>query len=95
LPDIIRAGEELITHIDLKVEMPIKSYIAIPLDGTRKELESRILKISGCEVIAAENRDVLVVITDTNSNELDEKVHQQLLSIPLIKHLTLVSGFAQ
>jgi nitrate reductase NapAB chaperone NapD len=75
--------------------MPIKSYIVTPLDGQLRNLESHVLTIAGCEVIHAGNRDVLIVITDTKDDATDEQVHQQLLSLPSLEHITLVSGFSE
>ena len=73
--------------------MPIKSYLAYPLDGKKAELVTAISQIHQCEVIPADNRDVLIVITQTNSREEEEHLSKQLEAIHSLKILTMVSGF--
>jgi nitrate reductase NapAB chaperone NapD len=74
--------------------MPVKSYIATPLNGKLKELHLQFEQIEGCEVIPSQNKDVLIVLTDTDTDEQDEKVYQLLLSVPDLEQLTLVSGYS-
>ena len=50
-------------------------------------------KLSNCEVIPAQNHDVIVIVTDADSEEIDSKLYNQLLEIEGLKHLSLVSGF--
>ena len=46
-----------------------------------------------CEVIPAQNHEVIVIVTDTDSEETDTELYNQLLEIKGLKHLSLVSGF--
>ncbi|WP_298474823.1 hypothetical protein [uncultured Maribacter sp.] len=73
--------------------MPVKSYLAYPLKGAKKALHDAIAKIDYCEVVAAENKDLLIVITDTKTQLEDENTKQQIETISNLKLLTLVSGF--
>jgi len=45
--------------------MPIKSYLAHPQDGQKKTLIDALSALDNCEVITAENKDLLIVFTDT------------------------------
>jgi nitrate reductase NapAB chaperone NapD len=74
--------------------MPVKSYIATPLNGKLKELHVQFLQIEGCEVIASQNKAVLIVITDTDTEEEDDQVYRKLLTVPDLEQLTLVSGYS-
>lgn len=73
--------------------MPIKSYLAHPIKGKKEELLQAISSIPECEVIPAENEDVLVVVTETDSKEKEEVLKQKLETIGSLKLLAMVSGF--
>jgi len=73
--------------------MPIKSYV-LHCENEKKEiLLQELQKLEGCEVIPAQNHEVIVVVTDTETEELDQELYNQLLEIKGLKHLSLVSGF--
>ena len=73
--------------------MPIKSYLAHPHQGKKLELIQTLSSIKHCEVIPAENKDLLILITDTESNSQEDNLQEQLNTIESIKLLALVSGF--
>ncbi len=73
--------------------MPIKSYLAHPEEGKKEELIKAISQIEQCEVIPAENKNVLVVITETGNDTQENKLKEKLESIQSLKLLALVSGF--
>lgn len=73
--------------------MPIKSYLAHPHEGKKKELIHAISQIDECEVIPAENKDILVVVTETNNKQEEESLKLKLDAIDSLKLLAMVSGF--
>jgi len=73
--------------------MPIKSYILHYEENKKEVLLVELQKLSNCEVIPAQNHDVIVIVTDADSEEIDSKLYNQLLEIEGLKHLSLVSGF--
>lgn len=73
--------------------MPIKSYLAHPEDGKKQDLLEALSKIEQCEVIPAENEDLLIVVTETNSQEEEENLKEQIENIDGLKLLSMVSGF--
>lgn len=73
--------------------MPIKSYLAHPLEGKKEVLQQAISLLNGCEIIPAENKDVLVVITETKDDAEDKKLKETIETIKSLKLLALVSGF--
>ena len=73
--------------------MPIKSYLAHPYDGQKEILVKELSALENCEVIPAENKDVLIVVTDTNSKQEEDKIKEQLETIASMKLLAMVSGF--
>lgn len=73
--------------------MPIKSYLAHPHDGKKQELIKALSSLSECEVIPAENKDVLVVVTETENKAAEDILKQKLETISSLKLLAMVSGF--
>lgn len=73
--------------------MPIKSYLAHPHKGKKKYLETALSSLNGCEVLPAKNEDVLILVTETDSQEAEEILREKLDAIPSLKLLAMVSGF--
>ncbi|WP_139957322.1 hypothetical protein [Flavicella sediminum] len=73
--------------------MPIKSYLAHPHQGKKSELINELTALAHCEVIPAENKDLLILVTDTDSKDQEENLRAQLDAISSIKLLAMVSGF--
>ena len=73
--------------------MPIKSYVLHCEENSKDILLKELRKLSNCEVIPAQNHEVIVVVTDTESEEIDTELYNQLLEMKGLKHLSLVSGF--
>ncbi|OUR91128.1 hypothetical protein A9Q87_11685 [Flavobacteriales bacterium 34_180_T64] len=73
--------------------MPIKSYLAHPQEDKKQALFEALSKIEQCEVIPAKNEDLLIVVTDTNSQEEEDKLKKLMENIDSLKLLSMVSGF--
>ncbi len=73
--------------------MPIKSYLAHPHQGKKSEVYQTLSSIEQCEVIPAENKELLIVVTDTNSSKEEDILQEKLQAIESIKLLAMVSGF--
>ncbi len=75
--------------------MPVKSYLVFPKDGQKEPLTVELNDLDWCEATPAENKDVLVLVTDTANEKEEENCLNQLNNIQSIKHYTLVSGFEE
>ncbi|WP_242134743.1 hypothetical protein [Aestuariivivens marinum] len=73
--------------------MPIKSYLAHSHEGKKQELIEALSSLENCEVIPAENKDLLIVVTDTEGKIEDEILKEQIEAIDSLKLLAMVSGF--
>lgn len=73
--------------------MIIKSYLAFPKDGKMDTLLTSIRQLEVCEVIPAENRDVLILITELPENRNEDSLLEKIYQIDCLDHLTLVSGY--
>lgn len=75
--------------------MPIKSYIAWPAPGKAAELESSLLRMAGCEVLPAENQELLLLVTDTPDEGAEKALCAQLEGLPTLQCLSLVAGVTE
>tara|TARA_R110002051_G_scaffold325808_1_gene431543 strand:- start:19849 stop:20085 length:237 start_codon:yes stop_codon:yes gene_type:complete len=73
--------------------MPIKSYIAHAMKGKKEELVKALTDLNQCEVVPAENQDVLALVTDTPNEKEEEILKEKIEAINSLKLLSLVSGF--
>lgn len=72
--------------------MPIKSYIAHRVSGRSETCVERLQSLPGCTVIAAENRDAWILITDTPSAHAESALREQLEALDGVS-VALVAAF--
>ena len=73
--------------------MPIKSYLAHPIDGQKDTLINALNTLGNCEVVPSENEELLILITDTETVEEDIILKESIDTLDSLKMLSLVSGF--
>lgn len=73
--------------------MPIKSYLAHPHDGKKNELIKALSQFTSCDIIPAENKDLLIIVTDTDNKVEDQQLKEKIEAIDSLKLLAMVSGF--
>jgi nitrate reductase NapAB chaperone NapD len=83
----------LVYKSKLASAMPVKSYLAFPLDNQKEALKMELENIEGCEAIEAENKEVLVVVTESEDEKEDEALLANIRNSKHLKHISLVSGF--
>ena len=69
--------------------MPIFSYLAIPAAGARETLSAELTALPYCQVIPADNEDILVLVTDTPNEEAQRNLLEQLHKIPSLQSLSM------
>ena len=72
--------------------MPICSYIVYPVQGKYGVLKNTLASMPYCEVMPADNQNILILVTDTDSNEEEVKLQQNLKQISEIQCLALTFG---
>lgn len=72
--------------------MPIFGYLAIPSKGAIEELQAELNSLPHCKVIPADNRDVLVLVTDAPNDSEDKKLQKRLRSIKSLQSLSMTFG---
>jgi nitrate reductase NapAB chaperone NapD len=73
--------------------MPIFSYLAIPKKDARKSLCEELLTLEHCQIIPADNQDVVVVVTDTPDDHIEKQLQQRIKSLPSLQTLSLAFGY--
>lgn len=73
--------------------MPIKSYLAFPHKGQKEALIGSLGSINGCEATPSENREVLILVVESDDKLHEEKLLEEIKNLDALDHLTLVSGF--
>ncbi|WP_109300958.1 hypothetical protein [Aquimarina sp. AU474] len=73
--------------------MPIKSYLAHPHEDKKEDLIEALSTIEQCEIMAAQNKDVLILITETENKAEEAILKEKLDAIKSLKLLAMVSGF--
>ena len=73
--------------------MPIFSYLAIPRNGAKEALCADLAKISYCEIIPADNQDVIVLVTDTPDQNTEKNLQQTLKDLHSLQSLSLAFGY--
>jgi nitrate reductase NapAB chaperone NapD len=73
--------------------MPIFSYLAIPKNGAKETLCAELTALSHCEVIPADNQDVVVLVTDTPDETTEEALQKTLKRLQSLQSLSLTFGY--
>ena len=73
--------------------MPIKSYLIHPVEGKKEVLTKALSQLDACEVIPAENRDVIILVTETATHEEEDRLKEKIEAIEGLKAMAMVSGF--
>lgn len=71
----------------------IQSYVVHPAAGRGAEVTAAFTAIPGCEVFPAENRPVLVLVTETLNRAAQRELEQRLEAVEDVAHMALVSGW--
>jgi nitrate reductase NapAB chaperone NapD len=72
--------------------MPICSYLVIPEEGATAKVRARLEGIPECLVVAAENRDVLILVTETDGLDAEEELRSTVAATDGIQALLLTFG---
>ena len=75
--------------------MPIKSYLVVPHKGQKEQLIEELKAYPECEVTSADNKEVLILLTETPNEEEDKSLFKKLNDLKNLQLLTLVSAFSE
>jgi nitrate reductase NapAB chaperone NapD len=72
--------------------MPICSYLIIPDAGAADDVVERLADLPGCDVTRAENRDVVILVTETPGLEEENDLRSRVEAMEGIQSLLLTFG---
>ena len=73
--------------------MPIFSYLAIPRENARDSLCAELSDLKYCQVIPAENQDVVILVTDTPDETIEKHLQKTLKNLQSLQSLSLTFGY--
>jgi nitrate reductase NapAB chaperone NapD len=73
----------------------IRSYLVHTSRGNRDDVAGRLRSLPGCEVVAAANRDVVVVVSEEPGGpaQTAEPLEVMIARVPGVIGVSLVAGF--
>lgn len=74
-------------------DMPIVSYLIHSQEGKKNILLKGLSSFESCEVIPAENEDIIILITDTKDKKEEESLLEKIDALEGLKLRSMVSGF--
>ncbi len=74
--------------------MPVFSYLAHPVEGAKDELIKEVNKCGHCEIIPADNEDILIILTDTPDDDTEKKLWKELSNLKSMRSLDMIFGHA-
>jgi len=72
--------------------MPVFSYLAYPVRGAKEKLLNDLAVLDYCEVMPAENEEVLILVTDTPDEEKEKALHKKLKELKSLQSLGMTFG---
>ena len=72
--------------------MPVFSYLAYPVNGAKEALLDELATLDCCEVTPAENKDILILVTDTPDEDQEKALQKKLKSLKSLESLGMTFG---
>jgi len=72
--------------------MPIFSFLAFPENSMKDQLLKNLSLMQYCEVKPSDNKDVLILLTDTPDEETNKNLINQIKELPSLQSLSMTFG---
>ena len=72
--------------------MPVCGWVVVPREGRKAELARALSATPRCEVVPAENANLLLLVSSGESPAEDEELRRRLDALPDIQALLLTFG---
>ena len=73
--------------------MPVLAYIASPRSGEKDKLLEELNGMQHCEAFAADNAEILILVTDSPDREAEKKLQKQLENLESMESLSMTFGY--
>ncbi len=74
--------------------MPVFSYLAHPVAGATQELRKELQGLDHCQVIVADNEEILILVTDAPDEDTEKDLQAKLKEINALQRLSMTFGHA-
>ena len=75
--------------------MGVRSFLVYVAPEARDQITQVLASEPSCTVYPAENRDVVVVVTDLEDRDAEDVFDERLAALPGVINVALVAGYAQ
>jgi len=72
--------------------MPIFSYLVIPKTDAFDTLHAELTALQWCEIIPAENKEIVILVTDTPDAATEKKLQEQLKGLDSLQSMSMTFG---
>jgi nitrate reductase NapAB chaperone NapD len=72
--------------------MPIFSYLAYPVQGQKEKLAAALADLKHCSVLAADRKEVLILVTDTPDDDAEKVLQDRLKALDALQSLSMTFG---
>jgi nitrate reductase NapAB chaperone NapD len=72
--------------------MPIFSYLAYPIKGAKGKLFNDLTALDHCEVMPADNEEILILLTDTPDEKEEIELQKKLKELKSLQSLGMTFG---
>ncbi|MBC8432598.1 MAG: hypothetical protein HQ552_09245 [Desulfobacteraceae bacterium] len=72
--------------------MPVFSYLAYPVKGAKEELLNELAALDHCEVMPAENEEILILVTDAPNEEQEQELQKKIKQLKSLQSLGMTFG---
>jgi nitrate reductase NapAB chaperone NapD len=72
--------------------MPVFSYLAYPVKGAKEELLNELAALDHCEVMPAENEEILILVTDAPNEEQEKDLQNKIKQLKSLQSLGMTFG---
>lgn len=72
--------------------MPIFSFLVYPEKNSKDQLVNDLSQMDFCEVKVSDNEDVIILLTETPSEEVNNKLIKTLRDLPSVQSLSMTFG---
>ncbi len=72
--------------------MPVFSYLAYPEKDKKQQLLTELTSIEYCEVNPADNKDVIILITDAPDVATDKALQEKIQALDSLQSISMTFG---
>ena len=75
--------------------MGVRSFLVYVAPEARDQVAQALASEPSCDVYPADNRDVVVVVTDLEDRDAEDAFDERLAAMPGVLNVALVAGYAK